>query len=95
MRIVPLSDRIVVRRLDPDERSPGGIVLPESARKSSQTGRVLAVGDGRLLGDGSRARPQVGEGDRVLFDRYAGSPVTVNGDDLLILGEGDILVVWQ
>jgi chaperonin GroES len=94
MKIVPLNDQIVIRPLEAEEKTAGGIVLPDSAREKPQQGRVLAVGDGRRI-DGSldRVRPQVGEGDRVLFARYAGNPVQVNGEDLLILSEREILAV--
>jgi len=94
MKIVPLNDRVVIRPLEADERTAGGIVLPDSARERPQQGRVLAVGDGRRI-DGSdrRTQMQVGEGDRVLFARYAGTTVEVNGEELLILSENDILSV--
>lgn len=94
MNIVPLNDQIVIRPLEAEEKTAGGIVLPDSAREKPQQGRVLAVGDGRRI-DGSldRVRPQVGEGDRVLFARYAGNPVIVNGEDLIIMSERDILAV--
>jgi chaperonin GroES len=94
MKIVPLNDQVVVRPLEPNERTAGGIVLPDSARERPQEGRVLAVGDGRRInGSADRAEPQVGEGDRVLFARYAGTTVQVNGEELLILSEGDLLAV--
>jgi chaperonin GroES len=93
MKVVPLGDRVVVRRIEPVERTSGGIVLPDSARKRPQQGKVLSVGDGHLLGDGTRAKNQVLEGDRVLFTSYAGSEVQVDNQELLILSEGDILAV--
>ncbi len=94
MKIVPLNDQIVVRPLEAEAKTAGGIVLPDSAREKPQQGRVLAVGDGRRI-DGSldRVHPQVGEGDRVLFGRYAGTTVQVNGEELLILSEREILAV--
>jgi chaperonin GroES len=93
MKLVPLGDKIIVKRLEAEERSRGGIVLPDSARDKPQQGRVLSVGDGRLLADGTRVKHQVSEGDRVLFGRYAGSEVRVGDEELLILSEGDILAV--
>jgi chaperonin GroES len=85
MKLVPLGDKIIVKRLEAEERSRGGIVLPDSARDKPQQGRVLSVGDGRLLADGPRVKHQVSEGDRVLFGRYAGSEVRVGEEELLIL----------
>lgn len=93
MKIVPLGENIVIQRLSAEEKTAGGIVLPEGAREKPQQGRVLSVGDGRLLADGSRAEPQVGEGDRVVFISYAGSEVVVDGEELLIMSEEEILAV--
>jgi len=93
MRLVPLGEKVVVKRLDAEEVTAGGIVLPDTAQKKPRQGRVLSVGDGRLLADGSRAGHQVAEGDRVLFTDYAGSEVVVDGDELLIMDEHDILAV--
>ena len=93
MRVVPLGDKVVVKRLEADEKTAGGIVLPDSARERPQQGRVLSVGDGRLLKDGQRSQPQVQEGDRVIFANWAGSQIEVNGEELLIMSEDDILAV--
>jgi len=93
MRLVPLGEKVVVKRLEAEEKSAGGIVLPDSAREKPLQGRVLSVGDGRLLPDGTRVRHQVSEGDRVLFNRYAGTEVVVDNDELLIMDEADILAV--
>ena len=71
----------------------GGIVLPDSAQQRPQQGRVLSVGDGRLLPDGTRGHHQVREGDRVLFGRYSGTEVTFNGEELLIMSENEILAI--
>jgi chaperonin GroES len=95
MKIVPLGENIVIQRLSAEEKTAGGIVLPEGAREKPQQGRVLSVGDGRLLADGSRAEPQVSEGDRVIFTSYAGSEVVVDGEELLIMSEDEILAVLQ
>jgi chaperonin GroES len=93
MKVVPLGEKVVIRRLDSEEVTAGGIVLPDAAREKPQQGKVLSVGDGRLLADGSRTEHQVGEGDRVLFNKYAGTEVVVNGEELLIMDESDILVI--
>jgi chaperonin GroES len=95
MRIEPIGSRVVVKRLDADSTTRGGIVLPDSAQERPQQGRVLSIGSGRLLGDGSRGEMQVSEGDRVLFSTYAGSEIEVNGETLLIMDEADILAVIQ
>lgn len=93
MKVVPLGDKVVVKRLEAEQQTAGGIVLPDSAREKPQQGRVLSVGDGRQLVDGRRAEPQVSEGDRVLFSAYAGTEVVVDEEELLIMGEEDILAV--
>lgn len=93
MRIEPLGDKVVVKRLEADEKTAGGIVLPDSAREKPQQGRVLSVGEGRLLKDGSRAAPQIKEGDRVVFMRFSGTEVVVDEEQLLIMGEDEILAV--
>jgi chaperonin GroES len=93
MKVVPLGANVVVKRLAADEKTAGGIVLPDAAREKPRQGRVLSVGDGRLLSDGTRVRHQVSEGDRVLFNSYAGAEVEVNGEDFLIMSEDEILAV--
>jgi chaperonin GroES len=93
MKVVPLGDKVVVKRLESEAKTAGGIVLPDSAKEKPQQGRVLSVGDGRLLKDGTRSEIQVQEGDRVLFTTWAGTEIKVSGDELLILREEDILAV--
>jgi chaperonin GroES len=93
MKVTPIGDKVVVRRLDAEEKTPGGIVLPDAAKQKPQEGRVLSVGDGRLIAGGKRAPNQVREGDKVVFLTYAGTEVSVDDDDLLILREEDILAV--
>ena len=93
MRIEPLGDKVVVKRVEAEETTAGGILLPETAKEKPQQGRVLSVGQGPMLADGSRAKPQVAEGDRVLFSNYAGHEIEVDGDELLIMRESDILAV--
>ena len=93
MKVVPLDDKVVIKRLDAEAVTTGGIVLPDAAREKSRQGRVLSVGDGRLLSSGTRVPHQVSEGDRVLFPRWAGAEVVINGQQLLILSEEEILAV--
>jgi chaperonin GroES len=93
MKVVPIGDKIVVKRLEAVDKSLGGIVLPESAKEKPKQGRVLSVGDGKLLTDGRRVPHQVAEGDRVLFSGWAGSEVVVDGDELLIMSEEEILAI--
>jgi chaperonin GroES len=95
MRVVPIGEKIVVKRLDADSKTAGGIVLPDTAKEKPKQGRVLSVGDGKLLKDGRRAAPAVAEGDRVLFSSWAGSEVVVDGDELLIMNEEDILAILE
>ncbi|MCY2992084.1 MAG: co-chaperone GroES [Planctomycetota bacterium] len=93
MKVVPLGDKVAVRRLEAEETTAGGVMLPESAREQMLQGRVLSVGDGRLLPDGVRAPHQVNEGDRVLFGQYTGIEVIVDNEPLLIMNEDEILAV--
>ncbi|MBA3683628.1 MAG: co-chaperone GroES [Planctomycetes bacterium] len=89
--IQPLDDRIVVKRTEPEQTSSGGIVLPENAKEKPQQGKVLAVGPGKLLDNGERAKPDVATGDLILFGKYSGSELTVDGEEIVILKESDIL----
>ena len=95
MNIVPLNEKIVVKRLEAEEKTAGGIVLPDSAKEKPKQGKVLSVGEGKLLDNGKRAPFQVKEGDRVLFTSYAGNEVTVDGEEYLIMSEDDILAVVE
>lgn len=95
MRVEPIGDKVVIKRLEAEAKTTGGIVLPDSAQERPKQGRVLSVGDGRRLKDGSRAAHQVREGDRVLFSSYAGTEVKVNDEELLIMGEDEILAVLE
>ena len=93
MKVIPLGDKVVVKRVEADTTTSGGIVLPDSAQGKPREGRVLSVGDGRQLRDGTRAPHQVSEGDRVLFGAFAGTEVAVDGDELLIMAEDEIMAV--
>lgn len=93
MKVIPLNDKILVKRLEAEEKTAGGILLPDTAKEKPKQGKVLSLGDGKLLDDGKRAAFQVKEGDRVLFSSYAGNEVQVNGEEYLIMSEEDILAV--
>ena len=93
MKVVPLNDKIVVKRLEAEDRTPGGIVLPDTAKEKPRQGKVLSLGEGKLMDNGKRAPFQVKEGDRVLFSSYAGNEVTIDGEEYLIMTEDDILAV--
>jgi chaperonin GroES len=93
MKVVPLNDKIVVKRLEAEDRTAGGIVLPDSAKEKPKQGKILSLGDGKLLDTGKRAAFQVKEGDKVLFTSYAGNEVNVDGEEYLIMSEEDILAV--
>lgn len=95
MKIVPLADKVVVKRLAADERTLGGILLPDAAREKPHQGKVLSVGEGKFLKSGKRATLSVNEGDRVVFSAYAGTPVKVEGDELLIMNESEILAILK
>jgi len=91
MEIKPLGDRIVVKRLEAKEKTKGGVFLPDTAKEKPQEGKVVAVGQGKLLDSGERAKPQLKKGDRIIFSSYAGTEVTVDGEELLIMSEEDVL----
>ena len=93
MRIEPLGDKVVVKRTEAEETTAGGIVLPDSAREKPQEGKILSVGNGKMTDSGKRSQPQVSEGDRVLFSSYAGTEIEIDGSQLLIMSESDILAV--
>jgi chaperonin GroES len=91
----PLGDRVVVEPIEREERTPSGIVLPDTAKEKPQEGNVIAVGPGRLLDNGERAPLEVKVGDRVVFSKYAGTEFKVDDRELLILSERDILAVIE
>src|SRR6266446_2220781 len=95
MNVVPLNDKILVKRLEAEEKTAGGIVLPDTAKEKPKQGKVLSMGDGKLLDNGKRAAFQVKEGDRVLFTSYAGNEIVFDGDEYLIMTEDDILAVIE
>lgn len=94
MNVRPLHDRILVQRLeDSEEKSGGGIIIPDSAKEKPQRGKVAAVGNGKTLDNGTRVELEVKKGDQVLFGKYAGTEVKIEGDEYLILREDDILAI--
>jgi len=95
MKIRPLADRVLVQRLEADTKTAGGIVLPDTAKEKPQRGKVVSVGDGRLLEDGTRHKMQVKRGDEVLFTSYAGTEVKADGKEYLIMDESSILAVIE
>ena len=95
MKIRPLADRVIVERLKAEAVTSGGIVLPESAKEKPQRGKVISVGEGKSLDDGSKSKMQVKKGDQVLFTSYAGSEVKFDGNEYLIMDESDIMAVVE
>ncbi|MFO0919177.1 MAG: co-chaperone GroES [Planctomycetaceae bacterium] len=91
MKLNPLDDRVVVQPLTAEEKTAGGIVLPDAAKEKPQRGKVIAVGPGRLLDSGDRSPIAVTIGDEVLFAKYGGTEIEINGEDVKILREADIL----
>ena len=91
IELLPLDDRIVIRRLEAEERTSGGIVLPDTAKEKPQRGEVVAVGPGKQLDNGKRAELEVKVGDQVLFGKYSGTEVKVGGEDVIIMRESDLL----
>jgi chaperonin GroES len=94
MNLRPLHDRVLVKRLEEQETKRGGIIIPDSAKEKPQHAEVVAVGSGKLLEDGNRAAPDVKAGDKILFGKYSGSDIRIDGDEYLILREDEILGVF-
>jgi chaperonin GroES len=92
-KIRPLGEKVLIQRLEAEETTSGGIVLPDTAKEKPRKGTVLAVGDGRMLDDGTRAEFQVKVGDTVLFASYAGTDIKVDGEEMMLMDESDILAV--
>ena len=91
MNVRPLHDRVVVKRLEEKEVVRGGIVIPDTAKEKPQEGQVIAVGDGKILENGTRVAMDVKVGDRILFGKYSGSEIKIEGEELLIMREDDVL----
>ncbi|MGQ9650754.1 MAG: co-chaperone GroES [Phycisphaerae bacterium] len=95
LNIKPLDDRIVVEQCEAEDKTAGGIVLPDSAKEKPQRGKVLATGPGKLLKDGGRGKMSVNVGDEVFYGKYAGSDVEINGKKYVILKESDVLAILE
>ena len=95
MKVRPLQDRVLVKRVESETRSAGGIIIPDTAKEKPLEGKVIAVGEGKRLDDGSRIAMEVKVGDRVLFGKYAGTEIKVDGEDHMILKESDILGILE
>lgn len=91
----PLGDRIVVKAVSAEEKTKGGIVLPDTAKEKPQEGEVIAVGPGRVLDNGQRVAPEVKVGDRVIYAKYGGTEVKLEGEEYLILRESDVLAIVE
>jgi chaperonin GroES len=93
MKVAPLNDKILVQRLEAEDKTAGGIILPDNAKEKPKQGKVLSTGEGKLLESGKRASFQVKVGDKVLFTSYGGTEVTVDGKEYLIMTEDEILAI--
>lgn len=95
MKIRPLADKVLVRRIEAENKTAGGIVLPDSAKEKPQKGKIISVGEGKVLDDGTVKKLQVKKGNLVLFTSYAGTEVKIDGKEYLIMGEESILAVIE
>ncbi|MDR1520245.1 MAG: co-chaperone GroES [Planctomycetota bacterium] len=95
MAVKPLGDKILVKRLEAEEVTRGGIVLPDSAKEKPKEGRVVEVGPGKILDDGKRGAPQIKKDERILFTSYAGTEIKIDGKEFIIMSEDDVLAVVE
>lgn len=95
MKIRPLADRVLVQRLDAESVTSGGIVLPESAKEKPQRGKIVSVGEGKALKDGTRRKVQVKKGDEVLFSSYSGTEIKIGGKEYTIMDESEIMAIVE
>ena len=95
MKIRPLADKVLVERVEAESKTAGGIVLPDTAKEKPQRGKIVAVGEGKVLEDGTRRPVQVKKGDLVLFTSYAGTDIKIDGKEYLIMDESDIMAVIE
>ena len=93
MKVRPLHDKVLVERLDTEEKTKGGIIIPDTAKEKPQEGKVVAVGTGRILEDGMKKPLEIKKGDKVLFNKYGAIDISIGGEDYLILREEDILAI--
>ena len=94
-KLKPLNDKIVVKRLEAEEKTKGGIVLPDTAKEKPKEGKVISLGNGKLLDSGERAAFQVKKNDRILFTSYAGTEVKIDGNEYIIMQEEDVLAILE
>ncbi|MCU0597153.1 MAG: co-chaperone GroES [Desulfobacterota bacterium] len=95
MKIRPLHDRVIVKRMEGEEKTKGGIIIPDTAKEKPVEGKVIAVGSGKVLENGKKAPLQVKEGDRILFGKYSGTEVKIDGEEHLIMREDDIIAIVE
>ncbi len=95
MNIRPLNDRVVVKRMEEEQKTAGGIIIPDTAKEKPIQGEIVAAGNGRVMEDGSRRPLDVKKGDRVLFGKYSGTEITVEGQEVVIMREDDILAIFE
>ena len=95
MKIKPLADRILVKRIEEEEKTKGGIIIPDAAKEKPQEGKVVAIGDGKVLDNGQKLALTVKVGDKILFGKYSGSEIKVDGDEHLIMREDDVLGIVE
>jgi len=95
MKIRPLSDKVLVQRLEAENKTAGGIVLPDTAKEKPQRGKIIAIGKGKVLDDGTLKKMQVKKGDIVLFTSYAGTEIKIDGIEYLIMDESDIMAIVE
>jgi chaperonin GroES len=95
MNVKPLQDRVIVKRIDEEETTKGGIIIPDTAKEKPMEGKVVAVGGGKIMESGKKAPLEVKKGDRVLFGRYAGTEIKINGEEHLIMREDDIVAIVE
>jgi chaperonin GroES len=95
MKLRPLHDRVIIKRIEEEDKTSGGIIIPDTAKEKPQQGQVVAVGKGKILENGTVSPPTVKEGDRVLFGKYAGTDIKIDGEEHLIMRENDILAILQ
>jgi chaperonin GroES len=93
MNVRPLHDRLIIQRLEEGEQTIGGIIVPDSAKEKPQRGKVFAVGQGKVRDDGSRQQPDVKDGDTILFGKYSGQEIKIDGEEYLILREDEVLAI--
>jgi chaperonin GroES len=91
MKVKPLQDRILVKRIEEEEKTKGGIIIPDAAKEKPQEGKVIAVGDGKVLDNGTKLKLSVKAGDKILFGKYSGTEIKIDGEEHLILREDDVL----